>query len=91
MVSFEHAGVLTNNAGIVVTLEDDSEFQCTIVQSERARSHDETWAHRALSKLGDIRNPTPAHFARKAAHRTTNKIMPITVVATTTFTQRSRC
>ena len=37
VVSFESAGVLTNNAGVVVTLEDGSEFQVTIVQSERAR------------------------------------------------------
>ena len=35
--SFRDEGVLTSNAGIVVTLEDGSEFQVTIVQSERAR------------------------------------------------------
>jgi hypothetical protein len=34
--SFRDEGVLTDNAGIVVTLEDGSEFQVTIVQSERA-------------------------------------------------------
>jgi hypothetical protein len=35
--SFRDEGVLTNNAGVVVTLPDGSEFQVTIVQSERAR------------------------------------------------------
>ena len=31
--SFEDAGVLTNNAGLVVTLVDGSEFQVTVVRS----------------------------------------------------------
>ena len=31
--TFEEAGVLTNNAGLVVRLGDGSEFQITIVQS----------------------------------------------------------
>lgn len=30
--TFERAGVMTNNAGIVVTI-DDQEFQITVVQS----------------------------------------------------------
>ncbi len=33
--SFEERGVLTGNAGIVVTLESGEEFQLTIVQSKR--------------------------------------------------------
>ncbi len=33
--SFEERGVLTGNAGIIVTLESGEEFQLTIVQSKR--------------------------------------------------------
>jgi len=33
MTSFEDGGVLTNNAGFTVTLEDGSEYQVTIVRS----------------------------------------------------------
>lgn len=36
-VSFDEAGVLTNNAGLVVTMDDGSEFQITIVCSRQAR------------------------------------------------------
>lgn len=34
--TFEEAGILTMNAGVVVRMEDDSEFQLTIVQSQHA-------------------------------------------------------
>ncbi len=35
--SFEDVGMLTNNAGLVVTLNDGSEYQLTVVQSRMAR------------------------------------------------------
>ena len=35
--SFESAGVMTSDAGLVVRLADGSEFQITIVQSKPAR------------------------------------------------------
>lgn len=35
--TFSYEGVLTMNAGLVLRMEDGSEFQLTIVQSERAR------------------------------------------------------
>lgn len=34
--SYEEAGVMTRNAGVVVRMEDGSEFQVTIVQSRGA-------------------------------------------------------
>lgn len=34
--SFEHVGVMTSNAGLVVSLADGSEYQITIVQSRRS-------------------------------------------------------
>ncbi len=33
--SFESAGILTSNAGLVVRLKDGTEFQITVVQSGR--------------------------------------------------------
>ena len=36
--SFEDAGMLTRNEGMVLRLQDGSEFQITIVQSQSARS-----------------------------------------------------
>jgi hypothetical protein len=33
--SFERAGVMTHNEGLVVSLEDGSEFQVTVVRSRR--------------------------------------------------------
>ena len=38
VVTFEAAGVLTANKGLVVKLDDGSEFQLTIVQSKEARA-----------------------------------------------------
>ena len=38
---FVQAGLLTSNRGVVVALEDGSEFQITIVQSQRGRRNDE--------------------------------------------------
>jgi len=38
MCSFEEAGVLTRDTGLVLTLPDGSEFQVTIQQSRDARS-----------------------------------------------------
>ena len=35
--TFAEAGVITNNDGVVITLEDGSEFQVTVVQSKGAR------------------------------------------------------
>ena len=35
--TFEEVGMLTNDAGLVVTMKDGSEFQLTVVQSRRAR------------------------------------------------------
>ena len=35
--TFEEVGILTNDAGLVVTMKDGSEFQLTVVQSRRAR------------------------------------------------------
>lgn len=35
--TFDQAGVLTRNAGVVVTLSDGSEFQLTIVRSRLSR------------------------------------------------------
>ena len=31
--SFEHVGVMTNNKGLVVRMQDGTEFQVTVVQS----------------------------------------------------------
>lgn len=36
--SYEDAGILTHNAGLVVRLPDGSEFQLTIVQSENGEA-----------------------------------------------------
>lgn len=36
--SFEEAGVLTSNKGVVLTLDDGSEFQITVVRSKLPRS-----------------------------------------------------
>ena len=38
VASFRDTGVLTSNAGLVVTLLDGTEFQLTIVLSRRGRS-----------------------------------------------------
>jgi hypothetical protein len=38
--TFEDAGLLTRDRGIVLTLEDGSEFQVTIVQSAKAENED---------------------------------------------------
>jgi len=35
--TFEEVGMLTNDAGLVITMQDGSEFQVTIVQSRLAR------------------------------------------------------
>ena len=35
--TFREVGMLTNDAGIVVTMKDGSEFQLTVVQSRCAR------------------------------------------------------
>jgi len=35
--TFEEVGMLTNDTGLVITMQDGSEFQLTIVQSRRAR------------------------------------------------------
>lgn len=40
LASFARAGLLTDEAGVVITLADDAEFQVTIVQS-RIGNHDE--------------------------------------------------
>ena len=37
VVSFRDAGVLTNNAGCVVTMDDGTEFQITVVRSRVGR------------------------------------------------------
>jgi hypothetical protein len=48
-------------------------------------------AYRALSKLGDVANPTPVHFARKAAYRGASRVinsgclLPVVVVAVVVF------
>lgn len=34
LTSFERAGLLTSNAGVVITLADGSEFQISVVQSQ---------------------------------------------------------
>lgn len=39
--TFEEVGMLTREAGLVVAMQDGSEFQVTIVQSKAARSRDE--------------------------------------------------
>lgn len=38
--TFEDAGVLTDDQGLVLRMEDGSEFQITIVQSKRAKGDD---------------------------------------------------
>ena len=38
---YDEAGVLTRNAGMVVRLDDGTEFQVTIVRSRRGRRSDE--------------------------------------------------
>ena len=35
--TYPEVGMLTNDAGLVVTMKDGSEFQLTVVQSRRAR------------------------------------------------------
>jgi len=35
--SFQEAGICSGNKGLVITMEDGSEFQVTIVQSREAR------------------------------------------------------
>ena len=37
-VPFDEAGVLTNNAGLVVRMDDGSEYQITVVRSRGPRS-----------------------------------------------------
>lgn len=37
VVSFDHAGVLSGNAGLVLHMGDGSEYQVTVVQSALAR------------------------------------------------------
>ena len=37
VATFDDAGVLTMNKGLVVTMDDGAEFQLTIVQSRRGR------------------------------------------------------
>ena len=37
VVPYREVGMLTGNAGLVVTMNDGSEFQVTIVQSKAAR------------------------------------------------------
>jgi len=37
VASFEDAGVLTMNAGLVVTMDDGTEYQITIVRSRAGR------------------------------------------------------
>ena len=39
--TYERAGILTNNRGLVVRMTDGSEFQVTIVQSRASRERDE--------------------------------------------------
>lgn len=39
-VPYDEAGVLTNNAGFLVRLDDGSEFQITVVRSRRGRRDD---------------------------------------------------
>ena len=41
VATFADAGVLTMNAGLVVTMDDGAEFQITIVRSRRGRRDDE--------------------------------------------------
>lgn len=38
MVSFAGAGVMTNDAGFVMRLDDGSEFQVTVIQSRQSSS-----------------------------------------------------
>ena len=38
VVTYEEAGVLTNNAGFVIRMVDGSEFQITVVRSRGPRS-----------------------------------------------------
>lgn len=40
-VPYDETGVLTMNAGLVVTMDDGAEFQITIVRSRRGRRDDE--------------------------------------------------
>ncbi|MBX3232000.1 MAG: hypothetical protein KIT84_20210 [Labilithrix sp.] len=42
--SFRHAGLLTRNAGVVITLADGSEFQISVVQSRISDRDDEDTA-----------------------------------------------
>jgi len=37
-VSYQDAGILTNNAGLVVRMDDGSEYQITVVRSRGPRS-----------------------------------------------------
>jgi hypothetical protein len=41
IMTFQRAGLLTRNKGLVLTLHDGSEFQVTIVQSKFADEEDE--------------------------------------------------
>lgn len=43
ITSFADAGVLTRNAGLVLRLDDGSEFQVTVVQSRQERLSDAAW------------------------------------------------
>ena len=38
VITFTEAGVLTNNAGLVVRMDDGSEYQITVVRSRGPRS-----------------------------------------------------
>ena len=39
--TFKDAEIMTTNAGLVVTMDDGTEFQLTIVRSRRGRGRDE--------------------------------------------------
>lgn len=41
LVSFRRAGLLTRDAGVVITLDDGSEFQISVVQSRIGERDDE--------------------------------------------------
>jgi hypothetical protein len=41
ILTFERAGLLTRNRGLVLTMADGSEFQITIVQSKLAEDEEE--------------------------------------------------
>lgn len=43
VTTFENAGVMTYNRGVVVTMPSGAEFQVSIVQSHGAREDDRWW------------------------------------------------